>query len=170
MHRLEKAQKESLVRWITEGMGLGEINRRASEFEPPFQVSAYAIKYYRAKFGIDLHLLTQRDAQEAINTGLGNVAARKEVLEIAEAALREELFENGSLTVETRGGVRFNAPMFREWRGLIDDIAREVGGRRQGIDANVETVALTLDEWRDLSNARARQAENRLREFEEDEE
>ncbi len=167
MQRLEQAQKAALVQWITEGYNLHEINRRASEFDSPFQVPASMVGYYRAKFAIDLNLLTQEVGEEAIQKGLGSVAERKRLLELGEAVLREAMFEDGLFMVFTRTGPKFNAPLYREWRGTLDDIAREVGGRRQGIDANVETVALTLEEWRDLRASRVSQAERVLQEFEE---
>ncbi len=49
---------------------------------------------------------------------------------------------------------RFNAPLIAELRGVLDDLARETGGRRQKIDADVSgaVAVVTSDE---LAKARA---------------
>ena len=49
---------------------------------------------------------------------------------------------------------RFNAPLIAELRGVLDDLAKETGGRRQKIDADVSgaVAVVTSDE---LAKARA---------------
>lgn len=52
--------------------------------------------------------------------------------------------------------VRFNSPLFEQWRGLLDDLAKETGGRKQEHkhSGEVNQVEMTLEEWKGLRRQR----------------
>ncbi len=68
--------------------------------------------------------------------------------------------------------VRFNSALVEQYRGTLDDIAKEVGGRKQKHEHSGRvdgTVALTLQDWRKQSQANRQQASQALDDFAEDE-
>ena len=66
--------------------------------------------------------------------------------------------------------VRFNAPLISEFRAALDDLAKEVGGRKSKteLSSTVKTVGVTLEQWKAEREKRRAQASANLAIFEDD--
>jgi hypothetical protein len=149
--RLKKAQKLKVVEWIAEGLTSDEINLRASDYDDPFEVSRSQVAYYREKHSIDIEKLRETAEFEALNEGLAKSSERVSLLKRIADRLVGDLFDDDLFWTDEVKGVgsgniaqivdyeEFNASEIRELRGVLDDIAKEVGGRVQKVDAKVET-------------------------------
>ena len=148
--RLRKAQKTVLAEWIAEGLTSDEINLRAESFDDPFNVSRQQVDWYRKKYAVDIDQLRQQAEHLALNDGLAKASERVALLKRIADKLTKDLFEDGLFWTDEIKGVgsgniaeiveyeEFNASEIRELRGVLDDIAKEVGGRVQKIDAKTE--------------------------------
>ncbi len=140
--RLKKGQKEALLRWIAEGLQSDEINARAIEFLPPFSVSPPQVTYYRKTRDNDIKALVKAGEQEALSEGLALVGERVTKLKQLAALMERDLF-GGFLWLDQIKGIgsgdaaklveyeEFNKPEVDAYRGVLDDIAKEVGHRTQ---------------------------------------
>jgi hypothetical protein len=138
--RLRKEQKEAVLRWIVEGLKSDEINDHAAEFIPPFNISTRMVTYYRKTREADIAVLIAAGEQNAMSAGLAVVAVRVKRLKQLAGLMEKDLF-GGFLWLEDVKGVgagsaaevvdfeKFNAAEVKEYRGLLDDIARELGHR-----------------------------------------
>lgn len=140
--RLKKAQKEAVLRWLAEGLQSNEINERAATFDPPFSISPRQATYYRKSRKADLLAILSAGEQEALTEGLALVGVRVTKLKQLAALLERDLF-GGFLWLEQVKGVGsgdvatlveyedFNKAEVDAYRGVLDDIAKEIGGRVQ---------------------------------------
>lgn len=139
MKRLSKSQKEKLLAWISEGLETDEINERAADFTPPFAVSRQQVDYYRQSREVKLKEIRDGDEEDALRTGYALRVNRVRSLERLARLIEEDLF-SGLLWIDDVKSVgqpsvivdfqRFHEAGVRQWRGLLDDIAREMGERR----------------------------------------
>lgn len=160
--RLEKDQREKLLEWVAEGLETDAINKRAATFEPPFSVSRGQVDYYRKTRRIDLKSIVESGQYDALTTGLSLKEERVKRLHLLAALMEEDLF-GGVLWVTDVKGIgrgedfqtieieRFNQAEASEYRGVLDDIAKEVGHRAQkqeitGADGGVIRVSLAGDD------------------------
>jgi hypothetical protein len=175
-NKLEKAQKSALLGWVAEGLETSEINKRAAAFEPPFRVSPAQVDYYRKTRKVNLQEIAQSGEYDALKTGLALKEERVKRLTLLAALMEEDLF-NGVLwtsdvkmigTGEFQERVEFeefNASEVQQYRGVLDDIAKEVSGRvqrqeamtldlTQCSDAQLERIAKGEDVYRVLADTR----------------
>lgn len=140
--RLKKGQKEAVLKWIVEGLRSDEINERAASFVPPFSVSRGQVDYYRRTRKADIAALVQAGEQEALSEGLALVGERVRKLKQLAALLARDLFGGFIWTdqVKSIGSgplsekveyEEFNSAEVIQYRGILDDIAKETGGRAQ---------------------------------------
>ena len=140
--RLKKSQKEAVIRWIAEGLQSDEINERGADFIPPFSVSRQQAGYYRKTRAADIKALIAAGEQDALTEGLAKKAERVKKLKQLASLLERDLF-GGSLWLDQVKGVgsgdaamivdyeEFNKAEVDAYRGILDDIAKETGGRVQ---------------------------------------
>lgn len=145
--RLRKAQQTILLTWIAEGLDTNEINQRATKFRPRFQVSKQQVDFYRKSR--DLHLEEIKESSETNALKIGFALREYRVAKLNQLA--EKIFEE--LTEETEKwwlpqvkGIgqgdnfervdyaEFNKSELETFRGLLDDIAAEVGDRLKKVD------------------------------------
>lgn len=138
-------QKKALIRWVAEGLETDEINERAARYDPPFEVKRSLVNYYRKTRRVDLAAITKRQEHEALSTGLALKSVRVEKLKRLAALHEQDLF-GGLLWLDQAKSIgggdyqqvieyeEYNAPQVKEYRGLLDDIAQEMGERRKGIE------------------------------------
>jgi hypothetical protein len=166
--RLKKSQKEKVLRWIAEGLQSDEINERASTFVPPFSVSRQQVDYYRKTRKADIEAITRAGEQEALTEGLALKSERVKKLKQLAALMETDLF-GGFLWLDQVKGVgsgeiaelvdyeEFNKGEVDAYRGVLDDIAKEVGHRAQkqeysGPDGDAMVLRLEyVNDWRDPS-------------------
>ncbi len=154
MAKLTRKQRNALLEWAGEGLRLPEINERAAKCEPAFEVEYLQLKNARRRSGTKFTELRELLEAEAISEGLARKAVRVgRLIKLAEK-IEEDFYENDKLWVvepkqigaEQVDVERFNAAEVREYRGLLDDIARELGDRRTKIDLRTIDVTKLSDE------------------------
>lgn len=155
--RLKKAQKEATLAWIAEGLQTDEINDRAASFEPPFSVLRQQVDYYRKTRKQDINAIKSVDELHALTTGLALKGNRVAKLQQLAALMERDLF-GGFLWTEEVKGVgsgdiaqivdyeEFNAAEVTQYRGVLDDIAKETGGRvqRQDVTSGGKVIEVVI--------------------------
>lgn len=137
---LRKAQKELVLQGIAEGLNTGEINERAKEFKKPFSVTRQQVDYYRKTRKIDMEAIVAVDENNALTTGLAIKENRVAALQRLAQLMGKDLFGGFLWTEETKGVGsgpaaeiidydEFNAAEVAQFRGVLDDIAKEMGAR-----------------------------------------
>jgi hypothetical protein len=138
--RLNKSQKELVLQWIAEGIKPGEMNKRAAAEHPPFKVNRQQVEYYRRTRNHAIAEITEQSEFQALNTGFALREVRVESLKkLAQMMLDELLGGELWLTrLKSYGGGKylttfteeeFNKGEVDAFRGVLDDIARELGHR-----------------------------------------
>ncbi len=141
--RLTKKNQNLVVSWVAEGLDSGEINARAKKSKPPFTVSRQQVDYFRKSRGVDIDQIKNEEEFDALRTGLAVKENRVKLLQDLAEKMRSDLFENGLLWTNEVKGVGsaenfslidyklFNSSEVQQLRGVLSDIAEEVGGRVQ---------------------------------------
>lgn len=143
--RLKKAQKEYLLELIGENLEIGEINERCALFQPPFEVKKTLLDYYRRTRGQAFLEEKKKSEKSALATGFAVREARVAKLnQLAELLLddllNKKLWLRDKKSIGSGPGAeifnfkRFNEPGMRQFRGLLDDIAREMGERATNVN------------------------------------
>jgi len=94
--RLKQGQKSALQEWVATGLESGEINERASQFDPPFSVSRAQVDYYRRTRKVSLSEIKQSNDFDALKTGLALKTERVKKLTLLAGLMENDLF-NGVL-------------------------------------------------------------------------
>lgn len=160
MAHLRKAQKEALLAWVAEGLETDEINQRAAAFRPAFQVKRANVAHYRRRRGADIEAIKAAGEFDALTEGLARKDVRVRKLAQLGALIEADLF-GGFLWTEQVKSIgsgteqqtvdyeEFNASEVREYRGVLDDIAKEMGHRKQDItNLNIDLTSpdITTDQ------------------------
>ncbi len=145
--KLEKSQRDEVLKLVAEGLETDAINKRAAVFEPPFSVSRAQVDYYRKTRKVNIKELVEAGEYDALTAGLSLKAERVKRLQLLAALLEEDLFNGvlwtqdvkmiGSGTFQERVEFEtFNSAEVQQYRGVLDDIAKEIGERVQKVDQN----------------------------------
>lgn len=122
-----------------------EINDRAAVFVPPFSITRDQVYYYRKTRDADIKAMVAAGEQDALSEGLALKGERVKKLKQLAALMERDLF-GGFMWVEQVKSVRegdastvvdyeeFNKAEVSEYRGVLDDIAKETGGRVQKME------------------------------------
>jgi hypothetical protein len=157
--RLKKGQKEALLEWIAEGLESDEINKRAAKFKPRFNVSRRVVTYYRKSREVKLEEIKETGEASALTTGLATRAARVDRLQKLADLLIADLFDGNLLWTNEVKGIggadnferidykEFNKAEVDALRGVLDDIASEVGERQPDVQVN-NTFNFNMEEWK----------------------
>jgi hypothetical protein len=158
--RLKKAQKEAVLKWIAEGLQTDEINGLANSFDPPFSVLRSQVDYYRKTRWIDLEAISKISEKTALVEGYALKEHRVYKLSLLAALMEKDLF-GGFLWTDQVKGVgsgeiaeivdyeEFNGAEVVQYRGVLDDIAKETGGRVQKVDNNNSGEMKVIIEYAD---------------------
>jgi hypothetical protein len=157
--KLRKAQKEALLEWIAEGLQTDEINERAARFRPRFKVTRQQVDHYRKSRGVHLEEIKEQGETSALTTGLAIRENRVQALQLMADKIIADLFPendaenkrwtNMAKTVaeEQYDYQEFNRAQFDVLRGILDDIASEMGERRPDVQVN-NTFNFNMEEWK----------------------
>lgn len=142
--RLEPEQRLLVLQWLAEGLESNEINARAAAANPPFHIARSTLSHYRSTRQIEATpariAATAQAEGAALVAGYQTAAQRVSKLS-ALADLLEADLTGGKLWVHNVKSIgkgadferieyeEFNAAEVNQYRGLLDDIARELGGR-----------------------------------------
>ena len=139
---MKKTQKEALLKWIGEGLSSGEINELAEHFPDSFDISRQQLEYYRRTRKVRIAAIIKSGQESALSEGLALKGERVTKLKQLAALIELDIF-GGFLWLDNVKGVgsgdiaelvdyeEFNAGEVAAYRGVLDDIAKEVGGRVQ---------------------------------------
>lgn len=127
--------------WISEGLQTDEINERAAKFDPSFFVSRQQVDGYRDRRAVDLAALRSVAEMDALTTGLAVKAERVKRLQQLARLMENDLFGGFLWTdqIKALGSgefmkeveyEEFNTSEVVQYRGVLDDIAKELGDRR----------------------------------------
>jgi hypothetical protein len=158
--RLKKQQRERVLELIAAGAKTDEINAAGALFETPFRVSRQQVNKYRKTRRMELKAILSVDEKNAMKAGLALKENR--VIKLQQlAALMEHDLLGGFLWTEEVKGVgsgpaaevveydKFNQAEVAQYRGVLDDIAKEVGERKEApavsMSINVEGLGQILD-------------------------
>lgn len=142
--RLNKAQREAVISWVAEGLQSDEINKRAAKFKPRFQVSPRVVTHYRKSRQVDITELTHSAEFDALRMGLSLKHERVAKLHILANTIFEDLTTSKNIWDKDH---KFNKQQVDSYRGLLDDIAQEIGDRGPGVQVN-NTYNFNIDEWK----------------------
>lgn len=168
--RLKKEQRNQLLEWVAAGLETGEINLKAGELNPPFSVSRAQVDYYRKTRKVDLQEMLKDEQFDALTSGLAQKAERVKRLQLLAALMEEDLFGGvlwnedvkmiGSGEYQERVEFeRFNSAEVDQYRGVLDDIAKEMGDRKDKPgDVNVN-VNFDVEKWKLQRQSRLEQIE-----------
>lgn len=124
-----------VIACVAEGLESDEINARASRCKPPFSVSRQQVDFYRDSRGVRIDELKESGQVAALSSGFALRDERVRLIsEIAEQ-LRADLAEG------IRLGGEFKEAEIRQMRGLLDDLAKEMGDRKNRIEHSGEPDA-----------------------------
>lgn len=147
--RLKKRQRLAVLQWVAEGLQSDEINERAAEFNPPFTIGRATITHYRKTRKTDIEAIIAQDEHEALSSGLAVRAERVKKLKALALRLERDLFTDteddyvwtdqvksigGGENAEVVEYEEFNKAEIDAYRGLLDDIAKELGDRKTVAD------------------------------------
>jgi hypothetical protein len=143
--RLKKQQKEKVLELIAAGAKTDEINAAGAMFFPPFTVTRDQVFKYRKTRNVELKAILSVDEKNALKTGLALKENR--VIKLQQlAALMEHDLLGGFLWTEEVKGVgsgpaaevvdydQFNSAEVAQYRGTLEDIAAETGGRTKLVE------------------------------------
>jgi hypothetical protein len=172
--KLNKRQKEHLLKGVAEGLETDELNKLAKKFKPPYTVLRSQVDYYRKSRSVKLKKLKEEGETDALMTGLALKDKRVEVLQkLADKMIADLMPEDDTtnkrwlLQVKGIGGMmnferveyyEFNKGEFDTLRGVMDDIARELGQRAPGVQVN-NTYNFDMDKWKQDRSKRLKDIE-----------
>ena len=149
-----------MLAWIAEGLRSDEINARAATITEPFSIDRRQVDYYRRTRKADLEAISKIGETTALIEGFALKEHRVYKLSIL-AALMEKDIMGGFLWTDQVKGVgsgdiaeivdyeEFNAAEVIQYRGVLDDIAKETGGRAiRNEHTGAEGGAIVI-EWTD---------------------
>lgn len=121
-------------------MSSSEIDTRAAAFDPPFSVTRQQVQYYKSTRDLQLKAIKEIDEKTALTSGYATKEHRVYKLSLL-AALMEKDIMGGILWTNQVKGIggaenfevveyeEFNKAEVDAYRGVLDDIAAELGGR-----------------------------------------
>ncbi|HLM54738.1 MAG TPA: hypothetical protein VK422_01325 [Pyrinomonadaceae bacterium] len=133
---------------ISEGLKTREINKRASQFDPPYKVSRQQVDYYRDSRGVKLQEIVEASETGALMRGFALRETRVGALHELAEVLHRELCREGRLwlpQVKFIGtgaqAVRvdyeeFNRDEVNAFFKVLDELAKETGERAYGYAAD----------------------------------
>jgi len=150
---LTREQRNMVIEWIASGDGTTAVRQKSTQCDPPFTVSKELINYYKKSRKLRPEDVVKNGEMESIKRGLALREVRIEKLialgEQMEKDLEKGLWvkttkavNNGKDTFETE---YFNNQEIEQFRGVMDDIAREVGDRKQSTEIKNKFV-ISLDD------------------------
>ena len=122
--KLNKKQKEFVLARVSEGLETDEINRAAAKFKPAFSVLRSQVDYYRKSRGVQIKEIVAASELDALCTGLSIKEARVSILQEV----------TSKLLLMVRESPAFDEGQYRQLRGLLDDLAKETGGRKLNVE------------------------------------
>jgi len=145
-----------LKEWVVTGLPASEINLLAAKFNPPFEVSRQQVDEYKKRLEPKVKEILKERELSPLMTGIAVRENRISLLQQLADAMTEDLITNkkmwvvGDIKLMGRGEYaepyqveEFNQAEVNQLRGVLDDVAKEVGGR-------INKTAITDSQGKDL--------------------
>jgi phage terminase large subunit len=148
--KLTPAQLIFLYNLLADGLNSQQVNQAASHFRPPFVVTARQLTYYRKKMGAKHQEMMNTAAAQGWAEGLARKEERVRVLKrLAERLIRDLLVDDPAAervwldNIKGLGsGAQFTTFNYKDFnhqemiqlRGVLEDIAHEVGQRSSKVE------------------------------------
>lgn len=157
--RLKKKQRMALLQWLADGLESDEIAILAADFSPPFAVSRATLTHYRKTRAVNIRAILQEDENNALSTGLARKEERVKRLKALALRLERDLFGNSDEDYVWTDQIKsigsgdrqeiieyeeFNKAEIDAYRGLLDDLAKEVGERTAKHDITSGGLPITI--------------------------
>jgi hypothetical protein len=154
--KLKKAQREAVLAWIAEGLESDEINARAAKFKPKFKVTRQQVDHYRKSRKVDIKEIQSSGEFGALTSGLAVRENRVKLLSELADLLKDDIFRLEKLWLENAKSVgmerfnylEFNASEVAQLRGVLDDIAQEVGERGKTLEHKGSVGLFDIESWK----------------------
>lgn len=124
--KLTDEQKEALLMWLAADYDTRLIRKWFAAREWP-ELDRSMFTYYRKRYGVDIETLRAERRNLALNSGVALQAER-----VARLAAHADELEAIKWVPDEHGRL-WNE---KAWRETLDDIAKEMGHRRQGVEIN----------------------------------
>lgn len=137
--KLDKTQKRKIKELVAAGYESDQINELAAQYDPPFSVSRQQVEHYRRNSGPKLKAILEAKKDSPLKQGLAIKENRVSLLQKLADAMHVDLIENQKLWVvdkiitvnnEPVEVESFNHQEMNQLRGVLDDLAKETGGRK----------------------------------------
>jgi hypothetical protein len=151
--KLNRSQQNKVLEWAGEGLRLPEVKERAAKEDPPFEVDWHQLKWARQRLGARIREMREQSEVEILNNGLSRRVERIRQLETLFDKHLELIRARGvEMDGEIAGGetglmardykgkdadtavYKYDGALVKEMRGIIDDIAREMGERKTNVE------------------------------------
>lgn len=154
--KLSKKQRQYLLKLIAEGRDSGEINKLCQKYKESFSVTKQRVDYYRQRYVKPFRETLKKSDESALANGFAVKEKRIEILNALAEKLQYDLFEEGLIWLNREkclGGAvngkfiiesEFNETEISQFRGILDDIAKEMGERKPKEDANSNNVEIKI--------------------------
>lgn len=145
-----QAQRHLLAELAAQGLLYQEIRARCEAFDPPFSPTRKIVDRYRQAAGVQLAALIAAGERTALNTGLALREVRVAKLRRLARKMEKDLLRDGKLWTDDAKTVAkdpyhyklFNRAEVEAYRGVLDDIAREVGGRVSKLEIEAKSYVV----------------------------
>lgn len=127
--KLTKEQRLQLLEWIVADYSFDLMMQWFADLEWP-ELTPAAVSYYRKRNLAKIEKLRAERHSTALTTGLALKEER-----IARLKAHADVLEAIKMSADPKSGRLWNE---KAWREVLDDIAREMGHRRWGIDLTLE--------------------------------
>jgi len=144
--KLDKLQRQQIKGWVVQGLSTSEINKLAEKCDPPFTVARQQVSDYKKRYTPVVKAMIEAKQSSPLKEGLAIKENRIALLQQLADAMRRDLIDNdktwivervvtvGNQPVEIEG---FNHQEMNQMRGVLDDLAKETGGRTINANLNV---------------------------------
>jgi len=154
--KLNKKQREKLKELVATGLLTDEINAITATFKPPLQVTRQQVDGYRKRLEPKISEILKERELSPLMTGIAIKENRISLLQQLAEEMKKDLLEKKRMWVVNNYRMvgrgedavlmeyeEFNQAEVNQLRGVLDDVAKEVGGR-------VNKTALTDSQGKDL--------------------
>ena len=158
---LTEEQRTAVLQWMAEGVNNETLKIRSGEFIPPFEMSDQHIYSLRRANGKILTEIRKENDLLAITKGLALRSNRIDKLTRLADDMEKDLFELKKTWLEDKKMLgeeeytfyKYNQSQVDQYRKVLDDVAKEVGGRVQRTDITTGDqpikgyVGISPDDW-----------------------
>ena len=139
--KLTEVERSYIMTLLASGLSLREVSRKAAE--KGIRISHQNVAKYRPKIAEKLPEIIADKDESALKRGIALKEVRVQKLADMESLMYDSIYQR------VKSGCSVEA-LIREWRGLLDDVAKEMGDRRN-VNNNTINVNNTINHYQTLN-------------------